>query len=264
VNRLRCSSAIAVFRYCLPVLLLIYPVFVFAQADFCDPSLDKVSANPLSYRMRGERCEGVYIKEVAGSILRIVSFTGYVEDYDLAASSKLTIEWPHAVDAATHIRMHSLKRKLYYRMDTVRPPSSAWFEWPTDVLTTLNISRKDLGVTGWILNFVGETRQRVYLPLRVTQKQQPVVSESYRLVLMPGREFTEVFISLATVGVDGLPDVFLREGEALNYGFYPAEREIIIPIRHLKGEGIYFTEIGATLKSGGAASVQIWFYHPGK
>jgi hypothetical protein len=264
VVKLRFSSAHTVLRCCLPVLLFLYPAFVSAQADYCDPSLEIFGTHPLGYRMRGERCEGIYIKEVAGSILRIASFTGYFEDYDLNASKALTIDWAIPADTGIHIRAHSLKRKLYYRMDTVGPPAKTSYEWPTDVLAALNIPKKDLGVTGWFRYSLGETIQRVYLPLSVTQKQMPLTSGSYRLVLIPGRELMEVFVSLANVGADGQPDVFILEGEPLNYGYYPAEREITIPISHLKEKGIYFTEIGATLRGGGAATVELWFYHLGK
>lgn len=56
---------------------------------------------------------------------------------------------------------------------------------------------------------------------------------------------------------------FLRDGEALEYGYYPAERDITIPITGLEIPGVYYLEIGATLKGGGVTTVELWFYHLG-
>jgi hypothetical protein len=73
----------------------------------------------------------------------------------------------------------------------------------------------------------------------------------------------EVFVSLAAIGVDGRPVSFLRDGEALEYGYYPAERDITIPITGLEIPGVYYLEIGAPLKGGGVTTVELWFYHRG-
>lgn len=42
----------------------------------CDPKLIPSSGDPLAYGRRGERCEGLYVLEVAGSAnLSLVAFT---------------------------------------------------------------------------------------------------------------------------------------------------------------------------------------------
>src|SRR5919108_743620 len=95
------------------------------QESYCDPYLGQVSDNPYGYRMRGDRCEGIYIKEVSTTILLVASLTESFEDYDLNSSKPLLIEWNKASgDGVVRLRAQGLRRRLYYRMDTVRPRGS--------------------------------------------------------------------------------------------------------------------------------------------
>src|SRR5262249_51163059 len=100
------------------------------------------------------------------------------------------------------------------------------------------------------------------IPLRISQEAKAIRSGGYKLLLLPGVELTEIFISLASTGASGRPKTFIRDGEALGYGYYPAERGLEIPISGLKEPGIYYMEIGAKLRSGGTSTVELWFYHP--
>jgi hypothetical protein len=66
---------------------------------------------------------------------------------------------------------------------------------------------------------VGQIERDVYVPLQIRQQRDPLRSGSYRLVLLPGVELTELFISLATVGADGRHHTALKDEEALGYGY---------------------------------------------
>jgi hypothetical protein len=233
------------------------------QGSYCDPSLSQSADNPYGYRLRGDRCEGIYIKEVSTTIL-IASFTESFEDYDLNSGKALQVEWHKASgNESVRLRSRGLRRRLYYRMDTVRPPGSTSYTWPLDILAALNLQRKDIGVVGLTRYAVGESERDVYIPLRIRQRGNLSQSGSYKLVLVPGVELTKMFISLVPVGTDGHPHAFLKADEALSLGFYPAERGIDIPLSGLTTPGICYLRIGATLSSGGTSTVEIWFYHPG-
>src|SRR2546422_5964133 len=57
----------------------------------------------------------------------------------------------------------------------------------------------------------------VLVPLRIRQGSAPVRTGSYRLLLLPGAELTEVYISLARAGPDGLPKTLIdRKSTRLN------------------------------------------------
>jgi len=148
-------------------------------------------------------------------------------------------------------------------MDTLRPPHSQSFGWPVSLLAALEIPQHDLGILGWIQYRIGKTDHDVYVPLRITQIKDEKRSPIYTVTLLPGVELSEVYLSLATVGKDGIPETFLRDGEALAYNYYPADRRIDIPISGLNKPGLYYVEIGATLKTGGSTNLEFWLYHPG-
>ncbi|TVM02784.1 MAG: hypothetical protein CV087_08605 [Candidatus Brocadia sp. WS118] len=252
-------------KFCVAIsllsLMLYGPIPVTAQESTCDPDL-KVSTNhPFRYAPRGNRCEGIYIQEVSSATLSIISFTKYFEDYDLESSEDLRIEWEAPEKTIIKLRAQGIKPRLYYRMDTQLPPDSDQYIWPTNILSAMDIHKDDIGVVGWTDLMFGQKEQNVFIPLHISQQHQQVDSTSYRLVIVPGRELNEVFISLALVDSGGKPASFLKDGEPLEYGFYPAGRGVTIPISNLQKPGIYYLEIGAALRGGGSATVEMLFDH---
>ena len=232
------------------------------QSAPCDPQLLQPAGNPYGYRQLGDRCEGIYIQEVSGAPLLIASWTASFPDYDLHSKQPLTIEW-EAFRGAGVVRLRSqgLRRRLYYRMDTIRSSGSKSFAWPSDLLAALNISKKDVGIVGITRGLAEGAERDIYLPLHIGQGRKPARRGNYQLVLLPGAELKEVFISLAAL--NGSERSLLKDGEAVGYSYYPAERPIEIPISGALARGLYHLEVGATLKSGGASAVELWFYHPG-
>jgi hypothetical protein len=88
------------------------------------------------------------------------------------------------------------------------------------------------------------------------------LSRRYELVLLPGTEFAEVFISLVKVGEDGVPKTLIWNGRPLGYGYYPADRPLIVDLQNLEDAGIYKIEIGARIRGGGTYSFDMWIYCP--
>jgi hypothetical protein len=257
------SYFLSVMFLLLLLFQLMQPVLVCAQENPCDPDLERSAGDPLGYQRRDNRCEGRYIQKVSSQILLLASFTKSFEDYDFNSSKDLIVEWSAPGDGSIHLRAHGLRAQLFYRMDTIRSIGSIKYIWATDILAAMEISRRDMGVIGWVKRSVGKIEQDVYIPLRIQQKGNSNQSQNYQLLLLPGSELTEVYISLAPVEEDGSTGPFIRNGEALKYGYYPAERAIPIEILYLETPGIYYMEIGATLKNGGSATVEFLFYHAG-
>ena len=236
-----------------------------AGVGLCDPGLVQSNDDPQGYRLRGDRCEGVYIKEVAGSSdLVVASFTESFEDFDPTSHKNVTVEWPALGADVVRIRAQALKYRLHYRMDTVRPPGSKSYAWSPDLLAALQIRRQDIGILGFTARLLGGVTREVYLPLRVSQQTKGARSRRYQFVLLPGQELSQVFLSLATVGKDGSVTTFLRKGETLGRSYYPAERPVSITFPELKAPGIYYLEVGATFEQGGSSTESLWFYHAGR
>lgn len=241
--------------------LLCMPILSSAQPSLCDPDLKVSTTHPFRYAPRGNRCEGIYIQEVGATTLAVVSFTKHFADYDLKSAEDLRIEWETPAKTMIKLRAQGIKPRLYYRMDTQLPPDSNKYIWSTNILSAMDIHKNDIGVVGWTNLMFGKREEDVFIPLHISQQRQQVESTSYRLVVVPGRELNEVFISLALLDSEGERVSFLKDGEPLEYGYYPAGRGVTIPIPSLQKPGIYYLEIGAALRGGGSATVEILFYH---
>ncbi len=232
-----------------------------AQQNPCDPNLTQLGQNPEGYRLRGDRCEGIYFQPVSGSTtLLVASFTEFFEDFD--PRDKLSVEWSSPVETPIHLRAYGLREKLYYQMDAIVAAGVAAYLWPAGVLNALHLSKQDIGVVGYTEYKVGGENRTLYVPLRIWQKEQKR-SRGYQLVLLPGSELKEVYLSLARVGADGQPHSYLISDQALGKSYYPAERGILIELPSLKTPGVYYVEIGATSRYGGPMTQRLWFYGAG-
>lgn len=244
----------------LPLVAVGLPAAVAAQPGHCDPGLEQLSG-ALGYRLHEDRCEGLYVREVGSADLVVLSFIEVFEEFDASSGRALRVEWEAPGEERVRLRAQGVG-KLHYRMDTRRPTGTSSFRWPSNVLASLRLTREEIGVAGWIRAPVGDTERRVYLPLRISQRQPPTRPGTYVLELVPGRDLAEVYVSLAAVGVDGEPARFLRDGQALGYGYYPAGRKVKIPLSGLGEPGVYYLQAGARVKGGGPTVAEIWFFHP--
>ena len=149
----------------------------------CDTTLRTRSDDPLSYRLRGDRCEGTYAQNVSGSSrLLVASFVESFETMD-TSTTPLRVEWTPPGRESIRLRAYSIKPGLFYRMETARPGSSPLYTWPTDVLRGLDISNADIGVVGTISMTVGGARRDVLVPLRIHQHATPPRSTRYRVTV---------------------------------------------------------------------------------
>lgn len=229
------------------------------QTRPCERDLLVSPENPFGYRLRGDRCEGVYVQKVKATPLVVASFGQLNMPELLTANGTLIVEWPRQTGDVLLLAT-SLKPRTYYRMDRRQTSDSRLYRWPTDVLAALALKPKDIGIVAWTRQKVGDTLREVYLPIRIGPR--PLGRESiYELVLVPGNELREVFVALSSVRADGRRTP-LSNPTPLKYGFYPAGRSIRIPVGPVLRPGNYLVEIGATLRGGGAVSHEFWFVQP--
>lgn len=231
-----------------------------AQVSPCDLQLIQPPTNPYGYRQRGDRCEGVYVQQVGGTPLTVASWTESFENYDLQSGRPLTLEWDAPNNTPVRLRAEGLRRRLYFRMDAAPSAGARSYSWDSALLAAIGIARPELAVIG-STHFPGAHAERqVYLPVRIGQKAKPARTGAYSLVLVPGAEAKELYLTLALD--DGRGRRPLKDGEPLGYGYYPAERPVEIPISGLPAPGIYRVEVGATLRNGMVSTAEFWFYHP--
>jgi hypothetical protein len=230
----------------------------------CDSLLKTQSSDPLRYRQRGDRCEGVYGQNVAGSsTLRVASLVESLEAFDDTSSLPVRVEWTAPAGEPVTLRASSLRSGLYYRMETAHPVAGTSYTWPSDVRRPLRISSADIGVTGTTSMSIGGAPREVLVPLRISQRRAPTRSSSYRLTLWPTVGLSEVFVTVAVTGADGTPTKYLQRDAKLGYGVYPAERPIVVRLPALKGPGVYLVRVAATRVGSGGATRSFHLYHAG-
>ena len=232
-----------------------------AQSSHCDPYLPVSQDNPLGYRLRGDRCEGVYVQQVTNTPLLVASF-GRLNLPTLASrDAAVVVEWTPVAEEL-RLRTYSLKPRTYYRMDSRRPSGGGSYRWSSDVVAALELAPADVGIVAWTERNIGGARRDVYVPVRAGTALVPK-DGIYELVIVPGTELIEVFVGVSAVGADGRPAAVVTKPAALKYGYYPAGRPVRIAVGPLPLPGTFVVEIGATLKAGGALSHEVWFVHDG-
>jgi hypothetical protein len=230
----------------------------------CDSLVKARPGDPLSYRQRGDRCEGVYAQDVASrSSLLVASVIESFEAIDDTSSLPLRVEWTSPNGEAVRLRAYSIRSGLYYRMETTQPIAESPYLWPPGVIQALRIGNADIGVTGSTFPALNGVRSEVLVPLRISHRKTPARSSTYRVTVWPSVELSDVFVTVATADSSGKPATYLQRDENLAYGFYPAERGVVVPLKPLAARGIYFVRIAATLKRGGSATSTFLLFHPG-
>jgi hypothetical protein len=242
------------------VLALLSATAAQAEVNPCDPSLLQPTNNPYGYRLRGDRCEGVYVEQVGGEDLSIVSWTESLPAYDLASGRPLLVEWDSPDKTEVRLIAHALRRRLYYRMDAISQAGKQSYRWKSDILASLGISSDELGILALANLRAGDATYPVYLPLRIAQAGQPAHASQYDLVVVPGEEAREMYVTI-TAAANG-SHAPLKKDEPLGYGYYPAGRPVKIPVARPSSPGIYRVEIGATFRSGAVSTAKLWFYNP--
>ena len=87
------ARSFAVSLFLCSCILSIVSVSALANGQHCDPMLRQDLRYQLGYRQRGDRCEGVYIRNVDSGMLDIVSFTMHFADFDLQSATAVPLIW---------------------------------------------------------------------------------------------------------------------------------------------------------------------------
>jgi len=247
-------------RICAIVIAFgLFPVAVFfAQAATnCDRNLPVSKSDPLGYRDRNDRCEGLYIQKVSSQAPLLVASFGRIDLPErFTPGGALLVNW--GVDASdVRFRAYSLKPRTYYRMDRRDPVKSHSYRWPTDMLAALKLTRRDFGIVAFTEQKPGNV---VYLPVRIGNSSAGT-RQTYELLLVPGEELKELYVGLWRIS--GGKRESVSPAKPLGYGFYPAGRSFAVPVGPIERAGMYLLELGATLRNGGSVSEEVRFVEAG-
>ena len=235
---------------------------VLSENRHCDANLQPQTGHPYAYKRVNGHCEGVYRQLLGGTLLRLASFTEFFEDFDPNSGKNLFLEWK-GQNKEVRLKAQSLKRRIYYRMDSVRPRKDSTYSWSPTFLSALGLGKTDLGIVAWSLQSVSGSEQRIYLPIRVRQIEEPSSGEGYRMVVVPLVELKEVYITVSRLDENGQVLDYLKEAVPLGYGYYPASRGIEYLLSGFETTGLYGIEVGAVQRDGAVAALQFLIFHSG-
>jgi hypothetical protein len=225
-----------------------------AANDLCDPLLPRPADTPHGYRMRGTRCEGIFVREVAGDELRIAGLVQWMTDFDPARDGALTLRWASAPgDGHLQIRAHGLGRRNFYRMDTRRPMGSGRYDWPLDLMAARGLRRADIG----LLARTRHDDDELLVPLQCGPRPAEAVATRHVLTAVPQVELSR--LGLRWWHADERPAAAAEPAP----GYYPAERPVELALQPAR-PGIHHCELSAVLRHGGSAALAFRFHHPGR
>lgn len=219
----------------------------------CDSGLVQLAAQVNGYQARGDRCEGVYARQVAGTTMFLSSFTETFESYDLASDDPLIVHWDARTDSGVQLRAEAIKAGRYYRMDTRAAPRDSLYRWPNRILSSERLAKTDIGVLGFTRITLGGRRRLAYVPLAITQKGTPTSCGPLQLAFSVETRLSEVLVSLSQLDSTGAESRVIKKDEALNRGFYPAGSPIIVSLKRadLAAPGLYSLKVSASLSPRG-------------
>ena len=224
----------------------------------CDSELVR-QANPNDrdrYSQREkDRCEGVYLQQVSGTIgeLLVVSLTtAGARLAQWPSNGALPLRWNFfAASSEVHIQAFPIVPRKHFRMDVVRgavesPVES--YDWNTNLVAKY-LAPSEAGLVSWTLAQINGRRQRVYLPMAVGTSAVP--KGPYRLTLVPPTDLSEVYLTVAGIAPGEKP---LRTHTPLKFGSYPANQKIEVDLPPLPKAGLYRVELEGDRKDQGSVA----------
>ncbi|HSS48746.1 MAG TPA: hypothetical protein VLX28_07360 [Thermoanaerobaculia bacterium] len=236
-----------------------------AVADsFCDPALTENTKGTTTYKMRGDRCEGIFAQQVSSPHIEIRSLVGTLQSFDPKKDSEVVLSWtaPPGNNRDVQLRAFSFKPLVYYRMDTRVPFARSTYRWPTDVLGSAGLGQADLGLLAWteLLGTEG-TKRVVYLPLR-TGTGSSRGDSGYTVKFLPSTRLIEVRVKVSRLDGQGKASDVLRDEKLIDEYYAPSEPADFSTSK-LGPAGFYRITITARPKTGLPIVQDIDLYHPG-
>ncbi len=143
-------------------LVLLMAQTAFAQE--CDPSVKSTEDSSLQYRVRKNRCEGLYdsITSRRPSGLDVVGVTIGLFQFALERKEVIEVSSPIVADQPVNVRVVGIPPQTYFRLDAQLAPGKTLL-WPVnDVLLPAKLYASQIGVYGWIGASNGE---ETYVPV---------------------------------------------------------------------------------------------------
>jgi hypothetical protein len=239
-----------------------------AQAP-CDPALPRNESQAAGYRQRSDRCEGIYKRDVASFGVQLVSLTGAPGGgqplQDLCTEGQAAhLVWPRSSAPSRPIRLQveSLRRQLFYRLDSERPAQSSSYEWPSEPRCSNEVRLRgpELGVLARTQSSLADKPIDVLLPVALSSQPAAGVRPPYRAALVAGRRVSEVYITLWRYANPATPERITFERPLDARPYLPGVPIIIgLSEADVKERGLYRLRASVEFESGERETLDVYF-----
>jgi hypothetical protein len=239
-------------RAAIPVLFLL-SITCFAQ---CDPELT-ARTNPKNrdrYSQRGDRCEGVYLEQVSGTIgdLLIASLTASrTRLSSWPSAGPLTLRWNPVAESDVHIQAFPIVPRKFFRLDVVKKFIKAYV-WDTSLVEKY-LAPAETGIVAWTSVAVNGAPARLYLPVAFGDVSDLGL---YRLTLISPIDLSEIYLTITSIVPSEKP-VCTRVPQ--KFASYPADQKIEINLPQLPKPGRYRVEVIGDRKDLGSVGTPPFF-----
>ncbi|BBO75790.1 hypothetical protein DSCW_32070 [Desulfosarcina widdelii] len=225
----------------------------------CVRSLISPGENPLRYKERGGRCEGLYEKPKKGS-LYLVSFCQPADSTLHERPESLPLKWSNQNSDPVHLSGYVLNYPYSdsYQMDKIMDKNPGKYNWPLGFIYALNIEAKEIGIVCRTILAKGNTEKEIYYPIKISS----TVPNTYKLVFKSDYYLYDITYSLASVDQQsGFPIHYFHQSKPVAK-FKGPDELIIINIEGGMQTGYYQFQINAFYGSDHLPTGEIiWFFH---
>jgi hypothetical protein len=227
------------------VCLGVWATTVWCQG-MCDGTLMGVHNHPFGYRLRGDRCEGIYWEpHTAGGTFAIISIRGGQAPLLTETPDVVRFTWPidPMIPPKTEvlIRGVNLRSGLYYRLDARKSYLDGVYNWPTDIIRGLGLTAPEIAVSATTRVKIGSITWNVILPL--AEDSSPRGSSSYDVVLIASTAILRLSWELREIDTDGTPG--RRVGHGVLAKQFRAGEAIRVPVDLPGFRGLCYLEFHA-------------------
>lgn len=179
------------YKIAICLYLLLSQIISFGQ---CDNTLKPSDNTQVSYKTRGNKCEGEYSAKVSAPSLEVVGFTIGIFSYKFEKTE--AIEIVNSTGSDINIRSSAIPIKTYYRMDASLKNGQA-LKWDIeDVLIALQIHSNYLGVFGWTESGIEKT----YIPVKPVSSNYDKTNTNIYLVVRADKDVLSAKYRYAKTG----------------------------------------------------------------
>ncbi|HEU4996826.1 MAG TPA: hypothetical protein VFT29_18545 [Gemmatimonadaceae bacterium] len=205
---------------------------------------------PHRYRVRGDWCEGLYAKPVAetGS-LAIVSLVQLARS-GLDSARQLTFAWTADARDSVRIVAESLDPQTPYRMSALRTGMQTTFRWSLETARSEALRASQFGMLAWTWRRIGQQREIVLLPLRISTTPPIAVQDTFAASVVPSTDLKALAVSVGVVQPNG--DVRWRyKARSLGKSLYLRDEPVLVLLPRVTGDSLLMVSlVGRTVGDG--------------